>query len=755
MPSILDAQQFKNVQLALRGELSDEQVAFLDLDLAGCGLNCCCAVPGSGKSTTLGQLVARAVVEPAAADVLVLSSTVSAKNTALAKIRAAFDASGLSELGIAFPEKQVRTLHSIALQGNSSNGQRLQIASVVPFVEEALDQLLEEERLTAAGASNWGEFWRKERDAKQTLAKEAVRESLPFASVEQRGLTLYKKLAPNEREIAKRSGLDGDNPLKDTLHVRAELTTRMLPSKTTKSTRETVLEDAERRMFEENVTDHAGSLSRFAASKQPVSGPGSVLFVDETQDSTQGQVEIILAALRAGARVVILGDPSQGIFRFAGANENPMRDIVRAAQEEGFETNEAVLTENFRSTQQILEISQSVLPEADLEMRTAFSRKQGVPVRRIVSDSEPAAIVTEVKKMIAAGRQPGDIAVIRFKNFSFGADIHKSFSVADVPVGILGMPSDAKHPAARTLAIVRAVLGGEEDELFVLQAAVRAVAGCQMPDEVRKIVGSMAEEAGVRPLEAFLDTEAVSAQMNRVYPPTASKRLFGGAPKLLEQKKVLNVRRSIAIFRDAVRLVNLWVDAALEERELEGALVWFKDGRAQTGRPRMATLRASSALAGLLLQVHTQLVQEDLRVDELKPLLEVAGQVDELDLPGIQEFASVQADRLSEGATEKRVVLSTIHKFKGKERPVVVVCGLEKGVEKASVKKESLLCYSGLHDKDDCDARFCSCPRFAAKRLQLQKEATIERQRLLHVALSRPREVLVLSAENEMTELLA
>lgn len=155
------------------------------------------------------------------------------------------------------------------------------------------------------------------------------------------------------------------------------------------------------------------------------------------------------------------------------------------------------------------------------------------------------------------------------------------------------------------------------------------------------------------------------------------------------------------------------------------------------------------------MQVHTQLVQEDPRVDELKPLLDVAGQVEELDLPGIQEFCAVQADRLAECATEKKVCLSTIHKFKGKERPVVIVCGLEKGVEKASIKKESLLTYSGLHDKEDCDARFCSCPRFAAKRLQLQREATIERQRLLHVALSRPREELVLSAEGEMSELLA
>ena len=72
------------------------------------------------------------------------------------------------------------------------------------------------------------------------------------------------------------------------------------------------------------------------------------------------------------------------------------------------------------------------------------------------------------------------------------------------------------------------------------------------------------------------------------------------------------------------------------------------------------------ALPSLLMrrERHTfQLVQEDLRVEELKPLLEAAGQVDELDLPGIQEFCAVQADRLAEGATDKKVVLSTIHKY--------------------------------------------------------------------------------------------
>lgn len=749
MPQVLTGEALDAVLARLRSGLSHEQASLLDKPLSGPGLNSCVACPGSGKSTTLGQVVVRAMLDPDVTDILVLSSTVSAKNTALKKIQDAIKACGLEEEGISFPESNVRTIHSVALRGNCPPGQpRLQIANAKPYVEAAMDDALEEERLALAGVSNWAEHWTKAQTADGDLGKavEAVREKLPFASSEQRGKTLYKDTVSEEDEIgaAFKSGLDGKKPVADTVRVRSELTNRFLSTDSTNSRRASIIEDVEERMQHANVTDHAGSIRRFAESKQPVAARGQVVFVDEAQDANACQVEIVKTAWRAGARVVIFGDPCQGIFRFAGAKANPMRDLVLAAKEEELDVHETVLTENFRSTKQILDAAQRVLLPEDDDMRTSFSSREGKEVRELVSENEPAHIAAEIKRQIAFGRRAGDIAVIRFKNLSFGKDIHAALSKESIPTCILGMGSDVRHPAARVLAILRSVLGEEEEDestVYTLQAGVRAVTGCQFTDETRGIVTELAAENGTSLLETYLDADSMAAVMSRIHVPKGQKRdLFGNAVAPIESIQVRNLRRSIKIFADATRLVNRWADAVLTNEDMDGALMVFKNGVAYPGKPRGTTMAANSKLAQLLLQIHTQLLPEkDPRAQELKPLLACADGVTVEDITDIQSFASLETLRFQEGNTDDKVILSTIHRFKGRERPVVIVAGMGKGIDDVFTTSADLLPYTGLTPED-----------YNTRSREIDREARLERRRLLHVALSRPREELLLSAEGEL-----
>lgn len=747
MPQVLTGEALDAVLARLRSGLSQEQASLLDKPLSGPGLNSCVACPGSGKSTTLGQVVVRAMLDPDVTDILVLSSTVSAKNTALKKIQDAIRACGLEEEGISFPESNVRTIHSVALRGNCPPGQpRLQIANARPYVEAAMDDALEEERLALAGVSDWAEHWREAQSADLGKAVEAVREKLPFASSEQRGRTLYKDTVSDEDEIAAafKSGLDGRKPVADTVRVRSELTNRFLSADSTNSRRASIIEDVEERMQHANVTDHAGSIRRFAESKQPVAARGQVVFVDEAQDANACQVEIVKAAWRAGARVVIFGDPCQGIFRFAGAKANPMRDLVLAAQKEELDVHENVLTENFRSTKQILDAAQRVLLPEDDDMRTSFSSREGKEVRELVSENEPAHIAAEIKRQIAFGRCAGDIAVIRFKNLSYGKDIHAALSKESVPTSILGMGSDVRHPAARVLAILRSVLGEEEEDdstVYTLQAGVRAVTGCQFTDETRGIVAELAAENGASLLETYLDADSMAAVMGRVHKPKGQKRdLFGNAVAPTEAVQVRNLRRSIKIFSDAVRLVNRWTDAVLTNEDMDGALVVFKNGVAYPGKPRGTTVVAESKLAQLLLQIHAQLLPErDPRAQELKPLLACADSVAVDDITDIQSFASLETLRFQEGNTDDKVILSTIHRFKGRERPVVIVAGMGKGIDEVFTTSADLLPYTGLAAED-----------YNTRSREIDREARLERRRLLHVALSRPKEELILSAQGEL-----
>lgn len=468
----------QHVHQCLRRGLSEEQVSFLDLPLTGTGLNVCRAVPGSGKSTTLGNLVVRAFVDEDVEDIVVLTSTVSSKNTALDKIRGAFGACGMQNC---FSENFVRTFHSVALKRNNTVAKRpFVVRDAKPFVEQALDAAFNDRRLQNAGFDNWTEYWNA--NAESSAAK-AVLSQMPGASRERRGLVLFKRTA-SERDnasVAEQCGFKGHHPLSDTIKVRAELTNRMLDYSTTHDTRARVMCDANRLMQDANAIDHATSIARLAASNEPVLGTGGVLFVDEAQDLTACQVSIVLTALRAGARVVLLGDPAQGVFRFAGANSDPIGDIVKAAANEHFEVHQAELTQNYRSTRQILAAAQSVLPDEDRAHCNGFCSKEGREVRVVMSQDESKSICHTVNALLSQGRAPKDIAVIRFQNFHYTDRIPCALSRVGIPVAILGLGADKTHPAARTLALLLCMLS-EEDDIQLIENAVHALGGKFSPD---------------------------------------------------------------------------------------------------------------------------------------------------------------------------------------------------------------------------------------------------------------------------------
>ena len=244
-------------------------------------------------------------------------------------------------------------------------------------------------------------------------------------------------------------------------------------------------------------------------------------------------------------------------------------------------------------------------------------------------------------------------------------------------------------------------------------------------------------------VESFLDVEAVAALLNSQHKP-ASKRqrtLFG---RDVDCVKAKNARESAALFDHARTWITKWMQESAQGQQLTCCC---------NERPIHACLRAESSMAKLLLQICEQLVCCKERHSELQPLLDEADKLDTVDEVDIQAFAELHAHRISSTGEDEKVLLSTIHKFKGRERPVVVVCGLDESIDRVSIDKETMLAYAGLHDRPDC-GQVCDCPRFRFKRKQLQTEALLERKRLLHVALSRPREELILSAQGKLAESL-
>jgi superfamily I DNA/RNA helicase len=80
------------------------------------------------------------------------------------------------------------------------------------------------------------------------------------------------------------------------------------------------------------------------------------LFVDEFQDTDSEQISMILDVRRfSAAKLFVVGDEKQGIYRFRGAEGNAFAELSARALDDGVEVVRATLTQNFRSGSTLLD----------------------------------------------------------------------------------------------------------------------------------------------------------------------------------------------------------------------------------------------------------------------------------------------------------------------------------------------------------------------------------------------------------------
>jgi superfamily I DNA/RNA helicase len=70
------------------------------------------------------------------------------------------------------------------------------------------------------------------------------------------------------------------------------------------------------------------------AIEKVMTGANDVVFLDEAQDANPAQKALVLAAVRRGGKVVIVGDDRQAIYRWRGAGDGAFDDLVNELKAE-------------------------------------------------------------------------------------------------------------------------------------------------------------------------------------------------------------------------------------------------------------------------------------------------------------------------------------------------------------------------------------------------------------------------------------
>lgn len=172
------------------------------------------------------------------------------------------------------------------------------------------------------------------------------------------------------------------------------------------------------------------------------------LLVDEYQDTSGTQNKLVqqLISYWDKPNVFVVGDDDQSIYRFQGANvENMLAFATRYSKD----LLTVVLTNNYRSTQPILDISKTLINRNDerlvkqieglsKELVSANTRINGSTNKPSLHEynsvkEEMTDITNRIYGLLEQKTEPGRIAVI-YKENKYGEELAKYFRLKNIPV---------------------------------------------------------------------------------------------------------------------------------------------------------------------------------------------------------------------------------------------------------------------------------------------------------------------------------
>jgi DNA helicase II / ATP-dependent DNA helicase PcrA len=159
--------------------------------------------------------------------------------------------------------------------------------------------------------------------------------------------------------------------------------------------------------------------------RRRISSAHEYLMVDEYQDTNTIQAQILYHLTDVNKNIMVVGDDSQSIYAFRGANFRNIIDFPGLFPG----TRIIGLEENYRSTQPILNLTNIVIERArEKYSKHLFTRKSGgVPPQAIETEDENTQsrfVVDQIRDSLREGRRLRDTAVLFRAGFhSFDLEI--------------------------------------------------------------------------------------------------------------------------------------------------------------------------------------------------------------------------------------------------------------------------------------------------------------------------------------------
>jgi DNA helicase-2/ATP-dependent DNA helicase PcrA len=406
--------------------------------------------------------------------------------------------------------------------------------------------------------------------------------------------------------------------------------------------------------------DLIGRAVSMLAKHQPIRGKWQHQFkyvmVDEYQDTNSAQYKLIKLLSGPHKNIAVVGDDWQSIYSWRGAD---FRNILNF--EKDFPGCTIIkLEQNYRSTKNILDAAHSVISHnslrSDKKLWTAGA--PGTPIQIMPVGNERREAETILRRI----RMAVDINVRNYKDYAVLYRTNAQSRALEEVFVHHGLP----------YRIVGGVRFYDRKEIKDIVAYLRLIYQPEDSVSFDRIVNIPARGIGPKSLASFKDWAAQS----RYNLQTALERV-AEAPGLTTKASngLTDLANILSSFRAQLEIIppSTLVDALIRRLDY---LHFLQDGT----------------------------VQGEARVENVRELLSVANQYQDLGLDGFLEEIALVSDIDSADFSNNAVTLMTLHAAKGLEFPAVFITGLEESIfphsrslyDAGEMEEERRLMYVGM-----------------------------------------------------------
>lgn len=380
------------------------------------------------------------------------------------------------------------------------------------------------------------------------------------------------------------------------------------------------------------------------------------IMIDEYQDTNAAQYRLIKLLTGPHNNIAVVGDDWQSIYSWRGADFKNILNFERDHKK----TTLIKLEQNYRSTKHILDAAHAVITKnqqrSDKKLWTEAGEGHPVQVLQVASErAEGEAIIRRIKTAVDIGaRSYSDYAVL-YRTNAQSRSVEEAFVKYGIPYKIVG-----------------GVRFYDRKEIKDVMAYLRLI---YQPEDIvsfERVVNVPTRGIGTKSLQSFLEWKTTNN-----YSLIQAMTLVGECSVITPK-----ARKALAELSDIiVSLREVMADASV------GGLL-------------DSLLRRIDYYAYL----DDGTLQGESRQENVKELMTVAEQYQDLGLEGFLEEVSLISDMDQVDLNSNAVTLMTLHGAKGLEFPVVFMTGMEETIfphsralyDQHEMEEERRLCYVGM-----------------------------------------------------------